>query len=129
MMTAQTDTFAGKVAFVTGASSGIGRATALAFAAAGASVALVDISDQENQETARRIEKSGGRALAITCNVTSSTDVQMALDRTVSTFGRLDAAFNNAGIEQPVRPTIDITENDWDQIIAVNLRGVFLCLK
>src|SRR5690349_12919057 len=125
-MAEQTDTFAGKVAFVTGSSSGIGRATALAFAAAGASVALADIFDEENQETARRIEESGGRALTLTCDVTSGDDVRTALDRTVTTFGRLDAAFNNAGIEQPVGPTIEITEHDWDRIIGVNLRGVFL---
>src|SRR5690349_9509120 len=102
MMTAQADTFAGKVAFVTGASSGIGRATALAFAAAGASVALFDISADQNRETARRIEESGGRALTITGDVTRGDDVRTGLDRTLSTFGRLDAAFNNAGIEQPV---------------------------
>ena len=128
-MTGQTGTFAGKVAFVTGASSGIGRATALAFAHEGAAVVVADIAEAAVQETARLLEKAGGQALAITCDVTRSQDVKVALDRTVDTFGRLDAAFNNAGIEQPVGPTTEITEEDWDRIIAVNLRGVFLGIK
>ncbi|MEU4366406.1 SDR family oxidoreductase [Micromonospora chersina] len=125
----RTGDFAGKVAFVTGAASGIGRATALAFARAGASVAATDISGPGVEGTARMIEEAGGRALAIRCDVTSSQDVQGALARTVETFGRLDAAFNNAGVEQPVTPTADITEDDWGRIVAVNLRGVFLCMK
>ncbi|MEU0151986.1 SDR family oxidoreductase [Micromonospora fulviviridis] len=111
------------------AASGIGRATALAFARAGASVTATDISEPGVQETARMIEAAGGRALAVRCDVTSSEDVRAALARTVETFGRLDAAFNNAGVEQPVTPTADITEDDWDRIVAVNLRGVFLCMK
>jgi NAD(P)-dependent dehydrogenase (short-subunit alcohol dehydrogenase family) len=121
--------FHDKVAFVTGAASGIGRATALAFAHAGASVTVADISEQGVQETASMIEDLGARALPVRCDVTSSEDVHAALARTVATFGRLDAAFNNAGVEQPVTPTADITEDEWDRIVAINLRGVFLCMK
>jgi NAD(P)-dependent dehydrogenase (short-subunit alcohol dehydrogenase family) len=121
--------FEGKVVFVTGAASGIGRATALAFAREGAGVVVSDISEQNVRETARRIEELGGRALAVGCNVTRTEDVKAALDRTIETFGRLDAAFNNAGVENEVKPMADVTEEEWDRIVAINLRGVFLCMK
>ncbi|MGC4786306.1 glucose 1-dehydrogenase [Micromonospora sp. DT178] len=127
--TGKTADYEGKVAFVTGAASGIGRATALAFARAGASVTAADVSEPGVRETARMIEELGGRALAVRCDVTSSHDVTAALAQTVETFGRLDVAFNNAGVEQPVTPTADITEDDWDRTVAINLRGVFLCMK
>ena len=129
MMPNQNGSFAGKVAFVTGATSGIGRATALAFARAGASVVVADVADQGNEETARMIEDLGGRSLAVRCNVTQADDVTAALDKTVEAFGRLDFAFNNAGSEQPVTATADLTEEEWDRIVSINLRGVFLCLK
>ena len=129
MTTNQNGNFTGKVAFVTGAASGIGRATALAFAREGASVVAADVSEQDNQETARMIEELGGRALAISCDVTRSEDVNAALDTTIETFGRLDAAFNNAGVEQATAATADITEEEWDRVVAINLRGVFLCMK
>jgi NAD(P)-dependent dehydrogenase (short-subunit alcohol dehydrogenase family) len=128
-MTEEGNRFDGKVAFVTGASSGIGRATAVAFAKAGAAVAVVDIAEAGGRETAGLIEEFGGRATAITCDVTKADDLRSALDHTLATFGRLDAAFNNAGIEQPVGPTAEIADEDWDRIIAVNLRGVFLGIK
>jgi NAD(P)-dependent dehydrogenase (short-subunit alcohol dehydrogenase family) len=121
--------FAGKVAFVTGAASGIGRATAAAFASAGASVAVADVSEQGNQETARLIEDQGGRALAVRCDVTSGQDVKAALEQAVDAFGRLDVAFNNAGVEQPVGPAAEVSEEQWDRIVDINLRGVFLCMK
>lgn len=92
--------FAGRVAFVTGAATGIGRAAALAFASKGASVVAADLSEQGNQETARRIEKAGGRALAVKCDVSRA-----ALEKAAETFGRLDFAFNNAGVEQPITNT------------------------
>jgi NAD(P)-dependent dehydrogenase (short-subunit alcohol dehydrogenase family) len=121
--------YAGKVAFVTGAGSGIGRATALAFAREGASVVLSDISEQNIRDTARMIEELGGRVLAVACDVTRSEEVQAALDETIETFGRLDVAFNNAGVENEVKPMADVTEEQWDRIIAINLHGVFLCMK
>ncbi|MEG4087490.1 SDR family oxidoreductase [Microcoleus sp. POL10_C6] len=121
--------FTGKVAFVTGAANGIGRATALAFAREGANVVVADISEQGNQETARMIEELGGRAIAVKCNVTQAEDVKAALDKTIETFGRLDFAFNNAGVEQKNAATAEIEEEEWDRIVDINLRGVFLCMK
>jgi NAD(P)-dependent dehydrogenase (short-subunit alcohol dehydrogenase family) len=121
--------FKGKAAFVTGAGSGIGRAAALAFAREGASVVVADISEQSNQETARMIEELGTHALAVRCDVTRTEDVKAALDKVVEAFGRLDCAFNNAGSEQPITATADLTEQEWDRIVNINLRGVFLCMK
>src|SRR5438105_10711628 len=122
--------FTGKVAFVTGAASGIGRAAALAFAHEGASVVVADVSEQGNQQTARMIDAQGGRALAVRCDVTRAADVKAALDKTAEAFGRLDFAFNNAGIEpKKPAPTADYDEEEWDRIVDTNLRGVFLCMK
>ncbi|MFE9858842.1 glucose 1-dehydrogenase [Streptomyces sp. NPDC005780] len=119
--------YRGRVAFVTGAASGIGRATALAFARAGAQVALADLSAAGLAETARLITTDGGQALALTCDVTSEDDVRAAVDRTVDRFGRMDAAFNNAGVEQPVQSAADTAKEDWDRILGVSLTGMFLC--
>src|SRR5881396_4242665 len=122
--------FTGKVAFVTGAASGIGRAAALAFAHEGASVVVADVSEKDNQRTARMIEEQGGRALAVRCDVTRAEDVKTALDKTIEAFGRLDFAFNNAGIEpRKPAPTAEYEEEEWNRIIDTNLRGVFLCMK
>lgn len=120
---------AGKVAFVTGAANGIGRATAVAFAREGASVVVADISESGSQETVHMIEELGGQAVAVTSNVTIAEDVRSALDKTIETFGRLDFAFNNAGVEHPSTPLADITEETWERVIDINLRGVFLCMK
>jgi NAD(P)-dependent dehydrogenase (short-subunit alcohol dehydrogenase family) len=120
---------AGRVAFVTGAASGIGRITALAFAREGADVVVADIDQQGNQGTATMVEDRGGQVLAVTCDVTRGEDVQAALARTVEKFGRLDIAFNNAGAEQQPNLTADTTEAEWDRIITINLRSVFLCMK
>jgi NAD(P)-dependent dehydrogenase (short-subunit alcohol dehydrogenase family) len=121
--------FAGKVAFVTGGANGIGRATALAFAREGADVVVADVSEQGNQETARMIEELGGRALAVRCDVTRTEDVKAALHKGVEAFGHLDFAFNNAGSEQAITATADLREEEWDRIVRVNLRSVFLCMK
>lgn len=122
--------FTGKVAFVTGGGSGIGRAAALAFARQGASVSVADVSERNNQETARMTEEQGGRALAVRCDVARTEDVKAALDKTVETFRRLDFAFNNAGIEpKKAAATADYDLEEWDRIIDIDLKGVFLCMK
>jgi len=123
------DEFAGKVAFVTGAGSGIGRATALAFADRGAAVSIADVSAGASRAVADEIGRTGGQALGLTCDVTVSSDVQTALRQTVEAFGRLDFAFNNAGIEQAPTPLADITEDQWQRVLDIDLRGVFLCMK
>jgi NAD(P)-dependent dehydrogenase (short-subunit alcohol dehydrogenase family) len=120
---------AGEVAFVTGGGSGIGRAAALAFAREGAHVVVADIADQANEETVRLIEELGGGAVAVRCDVTRSEDVKAALHKLVDAFGHLDIAFNNAGAEQESKPTADMTEEEWDRIIAINLRSVFVSMK
>jgi NAD(P)-dependent dehydrogenase (short-subunit alcohol dehydrogenase family) len=121
--------FADKVAFVTGATTGIGRATALAFAREGAGVVVADVAAEGNKETARLIEQAGGQALAVTCDVTGTDDIRAALEATVERFGGLDIAFNNAGIEQPIKPAHEITDDEWDRLVAVNLRGAFVAMK
>jgi NAD(P)-dependent dehydrogenase (short-subunit alcohol dehydrogenase family) len=121
--------FQGKVAFITGGSSGIGRATAVAFAREGASVAVMRRPGDGNQDTVRLVEDAGGKALAITGDASRSADVQQALQQTIETFGRLDFAFNNAGVEQPVAALADITEEAWTRLVDVDLGGVFLCMK
>jgi NAD(P)-dependent dehydrogenase (short-subunit alcohol dehydrogenase family) len=121
--------FDGKVAFVTGATSGIGRATALAFAREGASVVVADVAAEGNQETARMIEQTGGQSLAVSCDVMRGEDIKAALQAAVERFGRLDIAFNNAGIEQSIKPAGEIGDGEWDRLVAVNLRGAFLSMK
>jgi NAD(P)-dependent dehydrogenase (short-subunit alcohol dehydrogenase family) len=121
--------FAGRVAFVTGATSGIGRATALAFAREAASVVVADVDVDGARETAGLIAEAGSEALAMGCDVSRSHEVQAALTATVERFGRLDFAFNNAGVEQPIRPAHAISDDEWDRLVSVNLRGVFVAMK
>lgn len=122
--------FTGKVAFVTGAAGGIGSAAALAFSREGASVVVADVSEKNNLETAGMIEERGGRVLAVHCDVTSTEDVKAALNETAKAFGRLDFAFNNAGIEPTkLAPTADYDLDEWERILDADLRGVFLCMK
>ncbi|PYM88864.1 MAG: short chain dehydrogenase [Candidatus Rokuibacteriota bacterium] len=121
--------FAGKVALVTGAGSGIGLATAKAFGDAGASVVLADRREDAVRAAAEGLSASGGKALAVRCDVTDDTQVASMIDRTVSAFGRLDAAFNNAGVMQRRVDTAEISGEEWDRVMAINLRGVWSCMK
>src|SRR5438876_4236569 len=121
--------FTGRVAFVTGAANGIGRATALAFAREAANVVVADVAEEGNHETSRMIGELGGHALAVRCDVSRPEDVKAALDKALEAFGRLDFAFNNAGVEQPITAGAEITEEEWNHIIRINLSGVFLCMK
>ncbi|MCZ7528673.1 MAG: SDR family oxidoreductase [Acidimicrobiia bacterium] len=121
--------FADKVAFVTGAGNGIGRSTAIAFAREGATVVAADLTTDHARPTVESIEQLGGRALAVGCDVTRSDQIAAALHQTTDTFGRLDIAFNNAGIALQTGPLADITDDEWDRTIDANLRGVFLCMK
>lgn len=120
---------AGKVAFVTGASTGIGRATSVALARAGAKVVAVARREAELARTIEAVEAAGGVGLAVVADVSSSADVRSAVDRTIDEFGSLDLAFNNAGVEGGAFPVSEYPEDTWDTVLAINLTGVFLCLK
>ena len=124
-----THRFTEKVVFVTGAASGIGRAAALAFAAEGARVAIADRSEETLEDSRAEIEAAGGEVLAIRCDVSLPEEVEAAIARTVERFGRLDCAFNNAGVENRATPVHEIELDEWDRILNINLRGTFLCMK
>ena len=121
--------FHGKVALVTGAASGMGLATAQAFAAAGAAVVMADFREETVQSEAQKVVAEGYKAIAIRCDVSDDTEVEQMVNRTVSEFGRLDAAFNNAGVMARIAPTADSTREEWDRVIGINLRGVWSCMK
>ncbi len=119
----------GKIALVTGAASGIGKATALAFAEHGAKVVVSDISKKEGEEVVHLIEKRGGHAIFVACDISKDAEVKNLLNRTLETYGRLDFAFNNAGIEGIEAATPDCTEENWDRVIDTNLKGVWLSMR
>jgi len=122
--------FEGKVALITGGNAGIGRATAIGFARLAAKVVISGRRENEGHQVVEEIKASGGDAIFVKTDVTKEHDVAAMVRETVATFGRLDFAFNNAGIEQATKePAAELSEEEWDRIIAVNLRGVFLCLK
>ena len=121
--------FNGKVVFITGAGGGLGRGVAIAFAKEGGLVVVTDLSEKANLETARMIEKDGGKALAIKVDVTKSEDIRNALTKTIEAFGKLDIAFNNAGIEYKIQPLHEIEEEEFERLNSIDLIGVFKSMK
>ena len=125
-MAGQLDT---RVALVTGGGSGIGRASAVVFAREGARVVVTDVDEDGGQETVRLIEAAGGTARFVRADVSQAAEVAALVEQTVSTYGRLDCALNNAGIQGDIKQTAECSQENWDRIIATNLTGVWLCMK
>jgi len=119
----------GKIALVTGAGSGIGRATALVFAREGAKVVVADVVVDGGEETVRLIKTAGGEAIFVKADMAKAAEVEAMVQKAVATYGRLDCAHNNAGIEGATGKTADYREEDWDRVIRINLTGVWFCMK
>jgi NAD(P)-dependent dehydrogenase (short-subunit alcohol dehydrogenase family) len=117
------------VALVTGAASGLGLATAKAFAEAGAAVVLADWNESAAQTAAKELADKGHKTLAIRCDVSDDDQVEATVKQTVATFGQLDAAYNNAGVQNILAETADTTRDDYDRVMGINLRGVWSCMK
>lgn len=121
--------FEGQVALVTGAASGMGLDTARAFARAGAAVTLADVSENALRQAVDEINSAGGKAIGVRCDIADEAQVAAMVERTVAAFGRLDAAYNNAGIQVPASDVADQSAEDYDRISAINQRGVWACMK
>ena len=121
--------FDDKVALVTGAASGLGLATAKAFAGSGASVVLADWNEESVRSAAKALKADGHRALAIRCDVSDDAQVETMIGETLEHFGRLDAAYNNAGVQNVLAETADTTREDYERVMGINLRGVWSCMK
>jgi NAD(P)-dependent dehydrogenase (short-subunit alcohol dehydrogenase family) len=123
-------TLEGKVALVTGAASGIGRATALTVAREGAKLIIADMNEDGGQQTIHMMTENGGEAMFVQVDVTSASQIEAMISKTVETYGRLDCSFNNAGTEGTTMvSTIDYKEEDWNRVLSTNLTGVWLCMK
>lgn len=120
--------FQGEIALVTGAGSGLGRASALTFAREGAKVVVGDVDVKSGQQTVQMIEKAGGQALFVKVDVTKETEVKTLVNKTIETYGGLHCAHNNVGMEYFI-PLIECTEADWDRFMDLNLKSVWLCMK
>jgi NAD(P)-dependent dehydrogenase (short-subunit alcohol dehydrogenase family) len=119
----------GKVALVTGAGSGIGRQTALTFAREGAKVVVADRMSDGGEETVRLARDLGGEAIFVKVDVTKAVEVQAMVRQTIEAYGRIDAAHNNAGVESLIMTTAECSEDNWDRVVGINLKGVWLCMK
>ncbi len=119
----------GKVALITGGSAGIGKATAKLFAERGARVVVSDIDVEKGEETVKEIKNSGGEAVFVKCDVSKKSEVENLIKQVIDEYGKLNYAFNNAGIEGENAVTAECSEENWDRTININLKGVWLCMK
>ena len=119
----------GKVALITGAGSGIGQATSRIFAREGAKLVLADVVEEGGNRTLKMVQDLGGQAIFVKCDVAKWNDVESMISKTIETYGRLDCAFNNAGIEGQGGDTHVCSEENWARVISINLTGVFFCMK